>query len=158
MPSVVADVKGTVARVSISDADKLEISHGLSQLLAETYVLYLKTHYFHFQTLYVMLKEQYTDLSHALEQIAERIQTLGVLAHERYRNFEEVVPPTGETEASAADEIIHALLEGHERAVFTARAVLRKAESVGDSLTVDLLTQRAESHEMTATVLKSLLL
>ena len=51
------------------DADtRKEIADGLSRLLADTYTLYLKTHYFHwnvtgpmFQTLHLMFETQYTE-------------------------------------------------------------------------------------------------
>ena len=56
-------------------------------MLADTYVLYGKTHGFSwnvtgamFNTLHLMFMEQYTELWTALDEIAERIQALGLMA------------------------------------------------------------------------------
>ena len=47
--------------IGIPEADRQQIAEGLSRLLADTYTLYLQTHYFHwnvtgpmFQTLHLM--------------------------------------------------------------------------------------------------------
>ena len=69
-------------------ADKRQaISDGLGRVLADTYVLYGKTHGFHwnvtgpmFNTLHLMFMDQYTELWNALDVIAERIRALGFLA------------------------------------------------------------------------------
>jgi starvation-inducible DNA-binding protein len=68
----------------ISTKDRGAIAQGLSRLLADTYLLYLKTHNFHwnvegpmFQTLHVMFMDQYTEQWNAIDPIAERIRALG---------------------------------------------------------------------------------
>lgn len=73
--------------IGIPRAQRQEIADGLARLLADTYVLYGKTHGFHwnvtgpmFNTLHLMFMEQYTELWNALDVIAERIRALGVLA------------------------------------------------------------------------------
>ena len=73
--------------IGISSAQREEIAAALSRLLADTYVLYGKTHGFHwnvtgpmFNTLHLMFMDQYTELWNALDVIAERIRALGVLA------------------------------------------------------------------------------
>jgi starvation-inducible DNA-binding protein len=77
------------------DADtRKEIADGLSRLLADTYSLYLKTHYFHwnvtgpmFQTLHLMFETQYTELALAVDLIAERIRALGFPAPGSYTQY-----------------------------------------------------------------------
>jgi len=63
----------------ISTKDRAAIAKGLSRLLADTYVVYLKTHNFHwnvegpmFQTLHQMFMEQYTEAWNAIDLVAER--------------------------------------------------------------------------------------
>ena len=70
------------------------IVQGLSRLLADTYVLYLKTHSFHwnvegpmFQTLHQMFMVQYTETWNAIDLIAERIRSLGEYAPGTYREY-----------------------------------------------------------------------
>ena len=73
--------------IGITSAQREEIAAELSRLLADTYVLYGKTHGFHwnvtgpmFNTLHLMFMDQYTELWNSLDVIAERIRALGVLA------------------------------------------------------------------------------
>lgn len=73
--------------IGISDQNRAEIAEGLSRLLADTYTLYLKTHYFHwnvtgpmFQTLHLMFETHYNELALAVDLVAERIRSLGHIA------------------------------------------------------------------------------
>lgn len=58
-----------------------KIAEGLKHLLADTYTLYLQTHNFHwnvtgphFRELHLMFMEQYTEMSVAVDDIAERMR------------------------------------------------------------------------------------
>src|SRR5471032_168412 len=80
--------------IGISEEDRKSIVDGLSRLLSDTYVLYLKTHNFHwnvtgpmFRTLHLMFEEQYTELQDAVDVIAERIRTLGMPAPATFADF-----------------------------------------------------------------------
>ena len=78
----------------ISAKDRAAIAHGLARLLADTYVVYLKTHNFHwnvegpmFQTLHQMFMEQYTETWNAIDLVAERIRSLGHYAPGTYAEY-----------------------------------------------------------------------
>ena len=93
MPSNTA-VKAMPINIGIEEKDRQEIADGLSRLLADTYTLYLKTHNYHwnvtgpmFQTLHQMFETQYTELSTAVDEIAERIRALGFPAPGTYSEF-----------------------------------------------------------------------
>ncbi|HTH18205.1 MAG TPA: ferritin-like domain-containing protein, partial [Magnetospirillum sp.] len=80
--------------IGIDDAARKQIGDGLARLLADTYTLYLKTHNFHwnvtgpmFNTLHLMFEQQYTELSQAVDLIAERIRALDFPAPGSYRQF-----------------------------------------------------------------------
>src|SRR3546814_7707260 len=80
----------------IAAKDRATIAKGLSHLLADTYTLYLKTHSFHwnvtgqmFQTLHTMFAQQYTELWTALDEVAERIRSLGEPAPGSYKTRSE---------------------------------------------------------------------
>ena len=71
------------------------VAGGLSQVLAESYVLYLKTHNFHwnvtgsmFQPLHSVFEGQYTALAEAVDEIAKRIRALGVPAPGSFSEFQ----------------------------------------------------------------------
>ena len=80
--------------IGMSDVQRKKITLGLSELLADSYMLYIKTHNFHwnvegpmFNTLHVMFMEQYTELWNSLDLIAERIRSLGEYAPDT-KNFQ----------------------------------------------------------------------
>ncbi len=150
--------------IGINEADRQEIAANLSRLLADTYTLYLLTHNFHwnvrgpmFQTLHVMFEGQYTELAGAVDLVAERIRSLGVLAPGSYREFAKLTSIQESDGNINAREMIRKLTEGHEAVIRTARAAFPSAEKANDEATADLLTQRIQLHEKTAWMLRSLL-
>ena len=141
-----------------------QVAEALSQVLADTFTLYLKTHNFHwnvvgpmFHTLHVMFEEQYNELWLAADAIAERIRAIGCTAPGSYREFSKLTylrePDTG----LSATEMIGELLRDHETSARTARWALSVARTAVDAPTEDLLTQRLIAHEKTAWMLRSML-
>ena len=148
----------------ISTRDRAAIATGLSRLLADTYVLYLKTHNFHwnvegpmFQTLHQMFMEQYTETWNAIDLVAERIRSLGHYAPGTYKEYLELARVKETPGQPRAEQMVRLLIEGQEAIVRTAREVLPIAEKADDQPTLDLLTQRMQVHEKNAWMLRSLL-
>jgi starvation-inducible DNA-binding protein len=80
--------------IGIKEKDRINIAEGLKCLLADSYTLYLQTHNFHwnvtgpqFRELHLMFEEHYTELAVAVDDIAERIRTLDVVAPGTYKAF-----------------------------------------------------------------------
>jgi starvation-inducible DNA-binding protein len=150
--------------IGIKTEDREKIVEGISRLLADSYILYLKTHNFHwnvegpmFNTLHLMFMDQYTELWNALDLIAERIRALGSYAPGSYKKYSQLSSIPEAEEGVPAKEMIKQLLQGHEAVVKTARSVIPLAETGGDESSLDLLTQRLQIHEKTAWMLRSLL-
>jgi len=150
--------------IGISEKDRQEVVEGLSRLLADTYTLYLKTHNFHwnvtgpmFQALHQMFETQYTELSVAVDDIAERIRTLGYPAPGTYSEYARL-SSIGETPGvPSAEEMLRLLVEGNEAVIKTARSILPIAEQADDESSVDLVAERMRIHEKTAWMLRSML-
>ncbi len=160
-----SSARTTSISIGISDKDRASIAAGLSQLLAETYTLYLTTHNFHwnvvgpmFNTLHTMFMTQYTELWNAVDPVAERIRSLGHAAPGSYGQFAKLsgLPDAPATPPKAL-EMVRILVEGHEAVARTARAIFPLADAASDEPTADLLTQRLTVHEQTAWMLRSLL-
>jgi starvation-inducible DNA-binding protein len=150
--------------IGIEEKDRKEIADGLSRLLADTYTLYLKTHNFHwnvtgpmFQTLHLMFETQYNELALAVDLIAERIRALGFPAPGTYAAFSKLSSIKEEAGVPDAQTMIKLLVEGQEAVARTARSVFPIVDRVNDEPTADLLTQRMQTHEKTAWMLRSLL-
>ncbi len=150
--------------IGIKEKDRKAIAEGLSNLLADTYSLYLKTHYFHwnvtgpmFNTLHLMFETQYNELWLATDLIAERIRSLDVFAPGTYSQFAKLSSIKESDGVPKANDMIVELVAGHEAVCRTARSVFPAAEAASDEATADLLTQRLQLHEKTAWMLRSLL-
>jgi starvation-inducible DNA-binding protein len=148
----------------ISAKDRASIAGGLSRLLADTYILYLKTHNFHwnvegpmFQTLHQMFMTQYTEAWNAVDPIAERIRALGHYAPGSYQQYIKLATVKESDGVPKAEKMVRELIEGQEAVARTARSVLPLAERANDQPTLDLLTQRLDIHEKNAWMLRSLL-
>lgn len=163
--STTATAMSPSPQIGIAEPDRVAIAEGLSRLLADTYVLYLSTHNFHwnvtgamFSSLHVMFQAQYTELWHAVDPIAERIRALGAKAPGSYGQFQALASvPDAPSQTPKALDMVRILMQGHETVARTARSIFPVAEKAGDQPSADLLTQRLDSHEKTAWMLRSLL-
>ena len=154
----------TTALPMVDDKDGQRVADALSNVLADTFVLYLKTQNFHwnvtgpmFHTLHQMFEEQYNELWLGVDAIAERIRSLGFIAPGSYGEFTRLTYLQEESLARNASEMIAELLRDHETAARTARSALAAARTAVDAPTEDLLTQRLAAHEKAAWMLRSLL-
>ncbi|WP_372763821.1 Dps family protein [Litorivivens sp.] len=150
--------------IGIEKQRRTDIAKGLSLLLADEYTLYLKTHNYHwnvtgpmFNTLHKMFEEQYLELAPAIDEIAERIRTLGEPAPGSYKEFAQLSSVSEASGQEDAEEMIRELVLAREAVVRTARKMLPAVNEADDEPTADLLTQRMQVHEKTAWMLRSLL-
>jgi starvation-inducible DNA-binding protein len=137
---------------------------GLEKLLSDSFMLYLKTLYFHwnvtgpmFQPLHNEFESQYQELLVAVDDMAERIRSLGYSAPGTFRQFNRLTSITEDAAVPDSDTMIKLLVEGHETVIRTAREVSVLSERGGDVATSDLIIKRIEVHEKTAWMLRSFL-
>ena len=150
--------------IGISKEDRRHVADGLSRLLADSYTLYLKTHNFHwnvtgpqFNSLHAMFMAQYTEQWTALDQIAERIRSLGHPAPGTYKEFVKLASIKEVEGVPKATEMIRHLVAAQEATARTARQLFPLVEAASDQPTADVLTQRLDVHEKTTWMLRSLL-
>ena len=149
--------------IGITSEQRAIVSDGLKALLADSYTLYLQTHNFHwnvtgpkFHDLHLLFEEHYTELAVAVDDIAERVRTLGAVAPGTYREFA-ALSNIEETEGvPSADDMVAILTASHEQVVRTCRDVLKLAQAADDESSVALISDRMRIHEKTAWMLRSL--
>jgi starvation-inducible DNA-binding protein len=146
------------------DKDTQRLAEALSQVLANTFILSLKTQSFHwnvtgpmFYTLHLMFEEQYNELWQAGDAVAERIRALGAAAPGSYREFAKLTYLRESEAIPSATGMSGELLSDHETSARTVRTALAVSRSAIDAATEDLLTQRLLAHEKAAWMLRSLL-
>lgn len=148
--------------IGINKENRLEIADGLKRLLADSYTLYLQTHNFHwnvtglqFRELHLMFEEHYTELSLAVDEIAERIRTLGVAAPGTYKEFSQLSSIQEVEGVPESMKMVEILTIGHEQVIRTAREVLKVAQEADDESTASLVSDRMRIHEKTAWMLRA---
>lgn len=145
-----------------SDAQRDKVARELSKVLADSYAIYQKTHGYHwnvrgpeFFSLHGLFQQQYNEIWTALDDIAERIRALGVLAPQSASAFGNLTSiKDGDPERSSV-EMLEELIADHGTFIKTARAALQAADDAGDEASVDLMTQRLNAHEKAAWMLRS---
>ena len=109
-----------------------------------------------FRELHLMFEEHYTELATAVDEIAERIRTLGVYAPGTYSAFSKLSSIKEIEGVPSAEEMVNLLTNGHEKVVKTCRKVLEAAKKANDESTAALTSDRMRIHEKTAWMLRVL--
>ena len=153
--------KRTTSKQPAAKPSTRPVVEALSTLLASSYTLYLKTQNYHwnvtgpmFTTLHTLFETQYTELAVAVDEIAERIRSVGAFAPGSFAEFRahdqsrRRRAPEGEGDDSHPR--VRPAGRGRSRS-----AVIEAAESVSDQATADLATRRLDVHEKNAWMLRS---
>jgi starvation-inducible DNA-binding protein len=150
--------------IGLDEKDRDRLGEGLAVLLADTYVLYIKTQNFHwnvtgpfFFSLHSTFEKQYQDLAEANDMLAERIRSLGFFAIASCVQFKRLSTVQENDSIPDAGAMVMDLIKGNETVIRTARALATLAAKAGDHGTADLVTKRIETHEKAAWMLRSLL-
>lgn len=151
--------------IGISDKNRQAVALVLNQLLADEHVLYNKTRNYHwsvvgpsFMEFHKLYEGQYDQLAEMIDQIAERIRTIGHFAEGRLKellklaSLEEPAPPTDQTKQ------VTYLIGDHETLIQRLRTLSteidEKYKDIGSS---DFVTGLLKEHEKMAWMLRSYL-
>jgi starvation-inducible DNA-binding protein len=136
----------------------------LSRLLADEFVLYTKTRNAHwnvegydFYNKHIFFEQQYNQLDEIMDNVAERIRSLGHYAPATLKDFLNL---TQLTEAKSQDNdsigFIKELLSDHESIIVFLRANIdHYATDLKDYGTSDFITGLMETHEKMAWMLRA---
>jgi len=143
-------------------ASRKKIAAAASKLLADSYTLYLKTHNYHwnvkgpmFTTLHTLFETEYLELALAVDEIAERIRSLGQPAPGSYTAFAKLAKVQEAVEVPAATKMIEDLVADQAILVSSAKDLFDVASAADDQGTADLATRRMQVHEKNAWMLRS---
>lgn len=146
----------------MTEEERNSVVELLKRVLADTYLLYLKTQNFHwnvtgplFPQLHSMFESQYEELSEAVDAIAERIRALGAFAPGSFTSFLAYATLDEAGEVPNPEGMLAQLLDDHESIVRNMREGFDVLDEAGDEVTLDLFVQRMASHEKTAWMLRA---
>lgn len=130
----------------------------LQATLQGTYGLYFKTHSYHwnvtgphFKGLHELFEEQYTDMWQTLDDLAERMRTLG---YEAPRSLSEMGPDVTADKVKAED-MVKDLVSTQEALIETMKSHHAAVVETGDEATADIILARVQEHEKMTWMLKS---
>lgn len=150
--------------IGIQQSKREGVAEMLKHLLADEHVLYIKLRNYHwnvrgihFQQLHAFFEEQYTALAVSIDDIAERIRSLGFFAPgsmEEFRGYARLK----ETQHlnGHAGQMLENLLHDHEAIIQTLRKDQGAAmEQYEDAGTQDFLIALMEAHEKHAWMVRA---
>ena len=150
--------------IGITDSNRQAVADALAKILADEYVLYTKTRNAHwnvegadFHDKHKFFEGQYEQLDDYIDDVAERIRTLGHYAPATLQSF---LSLTHLTEASREKNdsagFLKELLVDHESIIIHLREnINRFANELGDLGTSDFITGLMEGHEKMAWFIRS---
>jgi starvation-inducible DNA-binding protein len=152
------------AEIGIKPANAALVAKSLNSLLADEHVLYIKTRRAHwnvegpdFLTIHRFFEEQYKELEQIIDDIAERVRTIGHYAEATLAGFLEETHLTEETRTTNDSAgFMKSLLSDHESIIIHLRENIdRSADEWKDVGTSDFITGLMETHEKMAWMLRA---
>lgn len=139
-----------------------EVAEKLRIVLADSYALYLKAQNFHwnvtgpeFFSLHLLFEKHYEELADAVDEIAERIRSLGAYVDATFSSFHRMATLPEPKQKLSAHQMIRELLEGHEAVSRLCRPLIPRFQDLHDEASADLLIKRLGVHEKAAWMLRS---
>lgn len=146
------------------DSKKLEpVAAGLNQYLADLGVLYIKIHNLHwnvegpqFFQLHEKLEEFYDQTAEQLDDVAERILTIGfrpAASLKEYLNLAKIKEL--DSKPFGRDDVLKEVTQDFTYMLAESRKILRQAEEADDQGTVDLMAGFISGYEKTLWMLRA---
>ncbi|MEM8800018.1 MAG: DNA starvation/stationary phase protection protein [Pseudomonadota bacterium] len=143
--------------------DSLAVVNALSQSLADSYVIRLKTQAVHwnvegphFLTVHNLTEEHYEELADAIDEIAERIRAIGEKAPASYAKYSDLKGIDDAEPSGDALAMVATLRDDHQTVSKRLAGFIETAGEAGDSVSEDLLINRKEFHDKAAWMLRSI--
>lgn len=150
--------------IGINDKNRKAVIGILNKLLADEFVLYLKTRNYHwnveapnFSELHKLFESQYEALDEVIDEVAERARALdghAVATLAEYAKLSRL--KESEVDTTSQKAMLSALLSDHEAIIRTLREDAAACDDKhGDAGTGDFLVGLMEEHEKTAWMLRA---
>jgi starvation-inducible DNA-binding protein len=151
-------------QIGIKKENLSQVAHSLNALLADEHILYIKTRNAHwnvegrdFHTQHIFFESQYSQLEEIIDDVAERIRSLGHYAEATLQNFLKQTHLTElRREKNDSPGFMKELLADHESIIIHLREdINRYANDWHDQGTSDFVTSLMETHEKMAWMLRA---
>lgn len=149
--------------IGLNDATQTQVAAIVNQILADEFVLYVKTLNFHwnvvgsdFYSLHVFFQKHYEELLDIVDEVAERVRIFNIPAFGSCAEFirHATIHESVGQKLSASDMLAQ-LCADHETIIQSLRNAVAKIADLGDEGTSNFLTDLMEKHEKMAWMLRS---
>ncbi len=155
--------KEQTLKTGIVRNDRKKVAKLLSESLASTYILYLKTQNCHWNVvgpsffgIHQLTEKHYLALASAIDLLAERIRAIGFPAPGSFAAFLKMTDIKEAADGASVAQMIGDLADDNERCAAKMREAVEAADEVNDVATADLLTRRIGEHEENAWMLRAI--
>ncbi|MCO5238549.1 MAG: DNA starvation/stationary phase protection protein [Chitinophagaceae bacterium] len=153
----------TKVNIGITEKNRQSVAEALSHVLADEHILYNKTRSYHwnvegpsFMELHKLYEEQYTMLAEIIDEIAERIRTIGHYAEGRLKELLKLASLEEPPVPTRFEKQIPSLDADHETIIINLRKLIKKFdEDYKDAGSSDFVTGLLKQHEKMAWMLRS---
>jgi len=152
--------------IGVAEENRKAVTDLLTGLLANETVLYQRLRNYHwnvrgmyFKTLHELFEEQYTAIATNIDEVAERIRSLGATA---IGTMDEMIKHAALKEKPGvypeAKQMLSDLLEDHEHIIRSLRSgATASADQHNDEGTADMMIALMEAHEKMAWMIRTYL-
>ncbi len=138
------------------------VTDSLKSVLADSYMLYLKTQNYHwnvegpyFKSLHELFEVQYTDLAMAIDEIAELIRGLGEKAPATWKAYASLTVIKDGDENIDAGQMVKDLAGDQDLIQKTLQQALEVAQTAGDEVVTGAIVERMTVHRKNKWMLES---
>ena len=144
----------TLDFLNLNEAKALNIVAGLQQLLADFQVHYTNLRGFHWEikgrgffVLHEKFESMYDDAAAKIDEIAERILTLGGTPENKFSEYLKVARVAEVSGVSRSSEAVENVLATYKHFIAEERKLIDLANEANDAVTADMLTGYLKEQE-----------
>lgn len=140
--------------IGLDQKKSKDLAENLNGLLANYAIFYQNTRGYHwnikgekFFELHLKFEELYNDLLLKIDEIAERILTLGHTPHHRYSDYNKISGIRESTEVSDGKKAVGEILDAFQITISIQRGILSLATDAGDEGTNAMMSDYIRTQE-----------
>ena len=144
----------TLDYLNLNEAKTMNVVAGLQQLLADFQVYYTNLRGFHWEiqgrgffVLHGKFEDMYNDTAAKIDEIAERILTLGGTPENKFSEYLKIARVAEISGVTRSSEAVEHVLETYKHFIAEERKLIEVANEANDAVTVDMLTGYLKEQE-----------
>lgn len=143
-----------VNKIGLEKENSKKVGEKLNELLSNYQIFYMNVRGFHWNVIgsdffvyHEKFEELYNDSLHNIDEIAERILTLGLVPLHSFSAYKAISSIAEVENVSGSKEALEHILDGLKQLLIVEREILTLSSSIGDEGTVSLMSDYITEQE-----------